>query len=181
MRSWSVVLVLLGGACGTSARPIDAAVTGSVDGPPASHSTGSEVGMPFVDMGGCDHWAGRQFPTDAAACVPVPEYRSVYDLRIGVDAGACEGRTTVACDEVCGAGPTLDSQVTTVLERCTQSESAFVVTFSQGCAERLHLETPYYRPDEIAACVQQALSSFRFACAERVPCWQWFNSTLASP
>jgi hypothetical protein len=60
-------------------------------------------------------------------------------------------------------------------------ESTFIVTFSQGCADRFYLRTPYYRPDEIAACVAQALSLTRFPCAEQVPCWQWSESTLATP
>jgi hypothetical protein len=173
MRNWLAVLVLLCGACGSAAKPTDGAITDSPFGP--------ELGMSFPDMDPCGYWAGQQFSADAAACTPVPEYAAVYDLRLGVDAGACESRPTVPCDEACGPGPTLYSQVIRLLGKCLAGESAFVVTFSQGCADRLHLETPYYRPDEIAACVEQALSPSRFACAEQVPCWQWSYSTLALP
>lgn len=83
----------------------------------------------------------------------------------------------IALPGACGPGPTLFPQVLDLVNGCFVVETTFIVTFAQGCAERLYAEPPY-SADWNAACVARALSAARFACAEQVPCWLFTVSTL---
>jgi hypothetical protein len=170
MRKLAVLILSVACACGGSAARKDAAVS---DG-----SVGEALATTGTDAEYCPYGGVKDWPTDAAACIPAHGFGKVYDLNLGVDAGDCSGRPVVACDGSCGPGPILYGQIEGLVHRCLSSESTFVVTFSEGCADRLYLETPYYRPEENAACVAAALANSRFACAEQVPCWQWYESTL---
>lgn len=119
--------------------------------------------------------------TDPQLCGYYQSAGTNYDLSLGVDAGGCEARPTVACDGTCGAGPTLYSQMSQLLGGCgfVPAESMVGVTFSQGCAQ--HVSLSYLGPDQdtVASCILAALSASRFSCAELSPCWGAEFSTLA--
>jgi hypothetical protein len=171
MRKRGVVLVLLACACGSSNHPTDSAVSeDSIRSDRPVVSTG--------DPDPCAYAAGHDLPTDVTSCMPAQGTGVVYELNLGVDAGSCASRPAVSCNGTCGAGPTLFIQIEGLVAGCLTSESTFVVTFSQGCADHLYLQTPYSDPGSIAACVAAALNGSHFACAEQVPCWQWSESTL---
>ena len=171
MRNWGLMLVLLPFACGSS--------TSSKDSARSEDSTSSDLTTISTINDPCSYVPGRDLPTDVASCIPTQGVGVVYDLNLAVDAGSCESRPTVPCNGVCGAGPTLYTQIMNLVRGCLYGESTFIVSFSQGCADRLYLATPYYDPDKFVACVAGALDTSHFDCAEEVPCWGWSESTLA--
>jgi hypothetical protein len=166
-----VVLVLLLCGCGSSPNSRDSAS-------PRDSPSFDLTLVSTIDADLCSRALGWNLPTDAASCVSAQGNGVVYDLSRGVDAGGCASRPTVPCSGVCGAGPTLYTQIMERIGRCLTGESTFIVTFSEGCADHLYLETHYYDPDSMVACVSDALGTAHFLCAEQVPCWQWSESTI---
>jgi hypothetical protein len=167
MRSLGVVFVLFSFACGSSPASKDAA--SQFDG------RGFDSNLP-VDLGGLD----SNLVVYADSCAWAIANRSEgTPLDQDVDAGSCESRPTVSCENDAGAEPTLAAQMGALVGNCqgALSESFYTVTFTQGCADHLFL---YGLADFDATrtCMVSALNASRFACAEQVSCWAVGSSTL---
>jgi len=154
------VPILLSLSCGGSASSNDTAV--------AFHDAVSDLEL-NQDADQCFYSSG--FPPDIAFCETLTGGSVVLDL--GVDAGGCENRPTIPCNGAC------ENVIFDLVASCGRwpNDSPLVVTFSDGCADHIYLAPSMANRPE-AACLELALRSFHYSCADHVRCWEYFMSTL---
>ena len=175
---WRLAFLLLCSGCGGSSGSSNFSGADSSITPPDSVVTFS---LPKSDSATAmdGDVCGSSIATDQQYCAWI-QGGTRFDLNVGVDAGTCEGRPTVACNGTCTAGEALDFQMMDLVLQCgfVPDESSVTVTFSGGCAQFFTVHRPGPYEDTITECIASALSASHFACADQIPCWGEYFTTL---